>query len=78
MWILLNPGVKWLENEKKKKRHLGGRDWDSRIGEDDACPAGILNREFCFTVLTSDTPNSSGEVIALESLDVFDLEGIEV
>ena len=47
-------------------------------GQHDTGACGILYRELGFPVRTCDTSNSTREMVSLEGLDIFDLEGFDV
>ena len=51
---------------------------NSRIGNDNSSPGGILNGKSRLTVLPGHASDGTGQVIAAQELHVRDLEGLEV
>lgn len=49
-----------------------------RLGQHDSCLAGVLDSELCLSVLSCNTTNGTGQVVAVQGLDILDLEGIQV
>ena len=50
----------------------------SRVCEDDTGPASVFDGELCLPVLPCDAADCPGEVVAVQSFDVLDFEGVEV
>lgn len=48
---------------------------DLGVGEDDPRPRGVLDGVLRLAVLAGDAADGSGEMVALQGLDVLDLEG---
>lgn len=51
------------------------KDVDLGVGEYDACARGILDGVLGLAVLACDAADGAGEMVALQGLDVLDLEG---
>ena len=51
---------------------------DLCLCEDDTGPGGVLDREPGSTCVTGYTTDGSGEMVAVEGLDVLDLKGVDV
>ena len=49
-----------------------------RICENDPRATGVFNSELCFAVLSCNTTNSTGKVVAVQCLDILDFERIKV
>lgn len=48
------------------------------VGEHDSRPAGVLDRKLCLSILSCYAADCSAHVLAVEGLDVLDLEGLDV
>src|SRR4051812_25050231 len=51
---------------------------DFGVGKHDPGPAGVLDGELCLAVLAGDTANGTTHVLALQGLDILDLESLNV
>lgn len=63
---------------ESKEKHREGENYNSRIGQDDPRSTSILNDEPRLSLMTRNTPNRTTQVIAMEGLDVLDLERFDV
>lgn len=57
---------------------IGAKHVNASVGYNDAGSGGILNGKTSLTILTSDTTNGTGQVIATQELDVGNLERFNV
>ena len=55
-------------------RREGAENVDFRVGQNDACPRRVLDREARPTVLAGDAPDRAAEVVARQRLHVLDLQ----
>lgn len=57
---------------------LRSRQWkhhsSARVSEDDPGPTAVLNHETCLSVVSSQATDRSRQMVAMESLDIVNLE----
>ena len=51
---------------------------DLGISNHDSCSCGVLDRKLCLSLLTTNTSDTSAQVIAVQSLHVLDLKSLKV